>query len=195
LNKIDFPSFFENLLDHTGGKYPILIILLLQTVTTPLFVLLTAMPAQDNAEFNNPQGISLLIFGCVTLLIKNILLIYQFKYKNKDLITRLSLIHQSNNTETNLDLEKRAWKQVNSASKNYFVSDILLLIMIVLLPTIISGVVHCFYYISDCSFISAIIASGMVYDTSGIKCTINVETSDSRSNSKSILNATIGLGG
>ncbi len=41
----------------------------------------------------------------------------QFKYKNKDLITRLSLIHQSNNTETNLDLEKRAWKQVNSASK------------------------------------------------------------------------------
>lgn len=139
MNKIDFPSFFENLLDHTGGKYPILIILLLQTVTTPLFVLLTAMPAQDNAEFNNPQGISLLIFGCMTLLIKNIILIFQFKYKNEDLITRLSIIHQSNNTKTNLDLEKRAWKQVNSASKNYFVSDILLLIMIVLLPTIIFG--------------------------------------------------------
>ncbi len=56
MNKKSSPTFFEKLSRRTGRWYPILILLFIQFINTPLFILLTAMPAQQNTEMSKIQG-------------------------------------------------------------------------------------------------------------------------------------------
>ncbi len=66
-NKSKAEIFFDRLLLRTRGWYPILMVAVMQTINTPLLILLTVMPAQQNAEFSTTQGKSLLIFGIIAL--------------------------------------------------------------------------------------------------------------------------------
>ncbi|MHC1770294.1 MAG: putative bifunctional diguanylate cyclase/phosphodiesterase [Flexilinea sp.] len=139
MGKSNTASFFERLLRRTGKWYPISVLLTIQIVNTPLLVLLTAMPAQQNAEFSKSQGISLLIFGCIALLIRNTALLVQFNLSNKDLLIRLSELKDKEVTNTDPEQENRAWKQATSASRYYVLFEFIGLIIVVLIPTLIFG--------------------------------------------------------
>lgn len=135
VKKSKLDSFLENLLNRTGRWYPILILLFMQTINTPLIILLTAMPAQQNAEFSKIQGTSLLVFGIVVLLIRNTLLLLQVFPFNKDMIVRLSELSQSGMIKTNPKQERRAWEQASSFTKRYIYYEFMAGIALVLVPT------------------------------------------------------------
>ena len=132
MGKSNTASFFERLLRRTGKWYPLLALLLIQIVNTPILILLTAMPAQQNAEFSKSQGINLLIFGCIALLIRNVALLVQFNLSNKDLLIRLSGLKHEEVTNTDPEQEKRAWKQATSASRNYIFFEFIGLLILIL---------------------------------------------------------------
>ena len=83
-------SFLYRLYDKTGERYPIIILLILQSISIPLMIFLTSMPAQQNAEFNQTQGISLLIYGSVAILVRNLILFALFSFVNQDMLKSLS---------------------------------------------------------------------------------------------------------
>ncbi|MHB8855130.1 MAG: putative bifunctional diguanylate cyclase/phosphodiesterase [Bellilinea sp.] len=139
MNKISSPSFFEKLFSRTGGWYPILLLLFMQIVNTPLLILLTAMPAQQNAEISTDQGISLLVFGSIAVLVRNAVLLGQFYLFNKDLLNRLSQIGKPEAVNSNPAQEKRAWKQANTASNIYILFEFAGFIILVLVPTLVFG--------------------------------------------------------
>lgn len=132
-------SFFERLLRRTGKWYPLLVLLFIQIINTPLMVLLTAMPAQANAEFSKSQGMSLLIFGSIALLVRNAVLLIQFYLSNKDLLFRLSELNHPEAANTDPERERRAWRQANSVSKNYVISEFVGILILVLIPALLFG--------------------------------------------------------
>ena len=109
VNKTGFPSPFEKLLHRFGRWYPPLTIIVMQVINTPLLVLLTVMPAQENAEFSASQGTRLLIFGSLALLFRNIFLLFMFFQTNKDFLFTLSKLMQPGSVEASSEQEKRAW--------------------------------------------------------------------------------------
>lgn len=129
----------NKLLLNTGGWYPIFILLFTQTINTSLMLLLTAMPAQQNAEFTHTQGTSLLIFGGIALLVRNAFLLLQFSYFNRVLITRLSILNQPDPPEIDSETEKHAWNQATSIAKYYLFSEFMEFILLALAPTMIYG--------------------------------------------------------
>src|SRR3989337_2609534 len=115
MNKISSPSFSEKLFNRAGGLYPILLLLFMQIVNTPLLILLTAMLAQQNAEFSTAQGMSLLVVGSIAVLVRNVLLLGQFHLFNKDLLIHLSQIGKTGAVNIYPAQEKRAWRQATTA--------------------------------------------------------------------------------
>ena len=139
VKKNRFPAFIKRLLINTGGRYPFLILLYSQIINTVLMLLLTAMPAQQNAEFSKSQGISLLIFGGVALLLRNTILLLQFSHFNQDMFTCLSKLNLTGTVCTEPEQEKRAWEQATSATKYYIFFEYMELLALVLAPTLAYG--------------------------------------------------------
>ncbi len=139
MNKISSPSFSEKLFNRAGALYPIRLLLFMQIVNTPLLILLTAMPAQQNAELSKAQGISLLVFGSIAVLVRNALLLGQFYLFNKDLLFHLSQIGKPGAVNIDPAQEKRAWKQANTATNIYILFEFVGLIILVLVPTLVFG--------------------------------------------------------
>lgn len=139
MNKTSSPSFLEKLLQRMGRWYPILVLGLIQIISAPLMILLAAMPAFQNAELSKIQGTSLLIFGSIALLFRNVVLLIQFYYFNKDMFIRLSKLNQNGADNIDPEQEKRAWKQATSASKNQIVYEFIELFTLVMIPTLVYG--------------------------------------------------------
>ncbi len=133
-------TFLENLLNRTGGWYPILTVLLLQTVNTPLMILLTAMPAQDNAEFTHAQAVGLVVFASIAMICRNVFLLVQFILTNRDMIARLGqLTRNQKNSGVDPQQMKRSWRQANSAANRFLFYDIITSIILVLFPVLLFG--------------------------------------------------------
>lgn len=139
MNKTSSTAFYEKLFSRTGKWYPILMLLLMQTINTPLLILLTAMPAQQITEMSKEVGTSLLVFGSIAALVRNAAGIGLFYLLNKDLLIRLSKISQPGADNTDPEQEKRAWKQANSAVYVYILFEFAGLFILVLLPTLAFG--------------------------------------------------------
>ena len=102
-------------------------------------LLLTAMPAQENAEFSKTQGISLLIFGGIALLIRNAILLVQFSHFNRDMFTCLTKLSQTGSVCVDPQQEKLAWEQATSVTKYYLTFEFMELLAFVLAPTLVYG--------------------------------------------------------
>jgi diguanylate cyclase (GGDEF)-like protein len=139
VNKSSSPPILEKLFQRTGKWYPVLMLLVVQVISTPLVILLTAMPAQQNAAFNQTQGIHLLIFGSAALLVKNILQLGQSYFFNPDMIARLAQRNQNEATSSDPAQEKRAWKQATKAVSHFISFEIILFHGLVLVPTLLYG--------------------------------------------------------
>ena len=139
MKKSGSPSFYERLLKRTGSLYPIIMLLIGHLVNSPILLLLTAMPAQQNAGFNPAQGRNLLIFGGITLAFRIIILLLLFYFTNRQIFKRLSLLTQSQKTKTNPELEERAWKQANLASKRFIFFEFAGFHLLSLAPTLFYG--------------------------------------------------------
>ena len=113
--------------------------LLFQIINTPIIILLTAMAAQENARFTKAQGISLLIFGCVALLIRNILLLAQLYYFNREMFASLSKLNQPGLVNTDQVQERRAWEQAAAISRHQALYTFAEFFTLVLPPTLIYG--------------------------------------------------------
>jgi diguanylate cyclase (GGDEF)-like protein len=132
-------SLKHRLLLRTGRHYPLLVILFSQISNTFLMLLLTAMPAQQNAEFSKTQGISLLIFGLVVLVGRNFLLLIQFSHFNRDVFARLEKIKQPELSSPDALQESRAWEQATSATKKYLFLEFTESLIFVLVPVLLYG--------------------------------------------------------
>jgi len=133
------PTFFEKLLIRTGRWYPIVILVLTQLVNTPVTILLTVMPAQSNAELDKAQGIPLLIFGIIAILVRNLLLLGQFYLLNQDLLNQLSKIRKPGQVKADSEQGKHAWLQGNSAAYKYILLEFIEYYIIVMAPTLVYG--------------------------------------------------------
>ena len=132
-------SFLYRLYDKTGERYPIIILLILQSISIPLMRFLTSMPAQQNAEFNQTQGISLLIYGSVAILVRNLILFALFSFVNQDMLKSLSKLHLPRKGRIEPEQEKRAWDQATSAAKHYLFYELIGLLAVVIAPTLSYG--------------------------------------------------------
>ncbi|MDD5368821.1 MAG: EAL domain-containing protein [Anaerolineaceae bacterium] len=163
MNKTGSPSFLEKLLHRTGGRYILLTLLVMQLVNTSMLILLTALPAQDNAGFSISQATGLLIFGGIALLFRNVLLLVQIYRLNRDLISRLSKLGQPEAVNTDPKQEKRAWMQANSVSKRYIFLEFVELILFVQAPTLAFGYFGLHLSISQTVYLGlAALAAGLV---------------------------------
>ncbi len=164
MNQTNSHSFLERLLSRTGGWYPILMLLFMQMVNTPLMIILTAMPAQDNANFSKTQGAGLLIFGGIAMVLRNAVLLIQFYLLNKDLLFRLSKLEQpAAVVGASPQQEKRAWQEANSASRLYIVSEFVVFLILVLIPTLFYGYLKLQISSSQMIFLSlSAITAGLV---------------------------------
>ena len=129
----------EQLLYRTGEWYPLFVLLVVQTVNTFLVILLTALPAQQNAQFDPSQGLGLLTFGSAAYLFRNIFLLIRFKLKNEDIFTRLSHLRKHGKVDDDREVEKRAWEQATKASKQYIKVEGCGVVGLVFIPTLAYG--------------------------------------------------------
>jgi putative methionine-R-sulfoxide reductase with GAF domain len=134
---------------------------LMQTVNILLMLLLTAMPAQQNAEFSQTQGTSLLIFGAVALICRNVMMFFLYRHFNRDLFARLAKIGQPDAVVDPLQ-ERRAWEQATGSSKVCAFFEFLGIFTIVLFPMFIYG-----YFGLQLSF-AQIVYLGMAAMAAGI---------------------------
>lgn len=163
MNKRGVPLFLEKLLNRTGAWYPLLVLLAQQTVNTPLVILLTAMPAQENANFSQAQAAGLLGFGSIALVIRNVSLLFFFYYSNQDLISRLAKLSQLVAANDDPEQEKRAWEQANLASKRYIFVEFFALLLAVLAPMLVFGYVSLQITPAQMVYLSlAALAAGLV---------------------------------
>ncbi len=138
-NHFETISFLEKILKITGWLYPFLVIFLVQLISTPLFVVLTMLPANANAQFTEFQNNRLIVVGLVGLLVRNIFMMIIFYYSNRAVIVGLSEMKQSKYPENNSEIEKKRWKQATSASKKLIFLEFIGLITLVLIPVLIYG--------------------------------------------------------
>lgn len=139
MNQAGTPAILNHLLNRTGRWYPILTLLLMQLVNTPLMFLLTAMPVQTNAGLSRDQGLSLLLFGGVAVWVRNFSVLGQFYLRNRDLFARLASLNQPAGDMPNPRQEERAWEQANQATRFFVVREFVELLLVVLLPTLLYG--------------------------------------------------------
>jgi diguanylate cyclase (GGDEF)-like protein len=131
--------FFKKTFLKTGRRYPLLVLFYTGLINAILVLLLTAMPAQQNAGFSSTQGIQLLLLGAAGLLIRNVVLLLLFSHFNKDLLKRLEQISRPGAADADLWQEKQAWEQATSATKHYLTYEFVQSIILVLLPVLAYG--------------------------------------------------------
>lgn len=140
MNKKAQVNVIEKLFKRAGKWYPLLVLAIMQVVNTPLVILLTAMPAQQNAEFTAVQGNGLLIFGSAVFLVRNIVLLLQTYFYNKDMFNSLSILLGGEGTvRIDPGLRARAWKQAGSFSRHHVYFEFIGGFTLVMLPTLLYG--------------------------------------------------------
>jgi GAF domain-containing protein/HAMP domain-containing protein len=125
------------LLHRTKGWYPIVSLLVSQIITSPLGLLLAAVPSQVNAQLNTFQTTRLVIFAGILLLVRNLILLSTAYLVNQKMITRLKAVIIDPNSPVNENDEKTAWNQVTAFSWRYMVVALLSLYVFVLGPTLL----------------------------------------------------------
>lgn len=131
-----FPSFTGLLLARTGGWYPILVVALAQLATSPLGILLAAIPSRTNADLSTEQTLGTAVVAGVALLIRNFILLVGVYLSNRDACRRLSNWRRDIPLEPGTREEERAWGQITSLSWRYIVVAYALLILMALLPSV-----------------------------------------------------------
>lgn len=139
MKETGFAAFLDKLVEKWGGWYPFWMLVILQAINTPIVILLSAMPAQSNAEFNKTQGLGLLIFGGMAMIFRNVVLLISFSSFQRDMIARLAALKKNGSAAVDLEFEQRAWEQVNFASRRYVYLEFFGLVALVLLPTLLFG--------------------------------------------------------
>jgi diguanylate cyclase (GGDEF)-like protein len=163
MNGKSSPYPIERLFNRSGGWYPFLILLFMQLVNSPLMILLTAMPANDNAAFSKAQATSLLFFGSIAILVRNLLLLGQFYLFNKDLVKRLFVLAKPGTIETDPGQEERAWAQANSAANIYIIIEFGEFLVLVLVPTLLFGYYRLHLSLEQITYLSlAALAASLV---------------------------------
>lgn len=132
-------SFLDKLFRKTGRFYPIIILLVLQILSTPLLVILSIIPAHENAQFNSFQLEKLILIEIIGLSFRNLLMLILFYLFNQSVFRRLAIPTEMKNEDIHPDLEKKAWKQATTASRNIILFEFLGLIILVLIPILLYG--------------------------------------------------------
>lgn len=132
-------SFPARIFRKTGRFYPILILLIIQLISTPLLVILSIVPTQENAHFNSYQLENLIFVEIIGLFIRNLLMLILFYLFNRSVFQRLAILAEKKNEEIHLDLEQKAWKQATTASRNTIFFEFFGLIILVLIPIMCYG--------------------------------------------------------
>jgi diguanylate cyclase (GGDEF)-like protein len=109
------------------------------TINTALVLLLTAMLAQQNAQFNPSQGRALLIFSSIAYFIRNILLLIGCYYSNTEMFTQLSHLRKHGELKDDQEFTRQAWQQVNLITKRFLQYEVYGVVLLVFIPTIIYG--------------------------------------------------------
>jgi diguanylate cyclase (GGDEF)-like protein len=109
------------------------------TVNTALVLLLTAMPAQQNAQFSPSQGRSLLIVGGVAYVVRNVLLLINFYYSHPHMFRQLSHLHRHGKLNDDPEFERQAWEQVTHATKRFVRYEGYGVVLLVFIPTLLYG--------------------------------------------------------
>ncbi len=135
MKKSRLSNFIEKLLTRNGRRYPFIILIAMQTVNAILMVLLTIMPAQENAEFTQFQGSRLLLFLSAALILRNIIQLVLFSSFNKEMLACLS----PGTTKPGAKDKHLAWRQATSASSRHLLFEIAALFLIVSIPTMVYG--------------------------------------------------------
>jgi len=129
----------EQLFKRTCEWYPIIILFLMQTVNTPIVIFLIALSANQNAKLDPSDGKAILIFGSIAYIVRNILLLIEFYYRNRAMFKQLSHLNRYGKLNDDSVLENQAWEQVTRAAKRYIIFEGYGLILLIYLPTMAFG--------------------------------------------------------
>jgi len=130
-------SIRERILNHTGAWYPIIVLIAVHLITTPILLLLSAIPARVNAQLSYTQEVNLLGFSVIVFLVKNLFTLLLFFFSNREMFILLSGIFRNMPVNGNTVIGKRAWKQVTSSSKRYVLFDGITIVFFVIIPVLI----------------------------------------------------------
>ncbi len=116
-----------------------LVLTLMITINTALAILLTALPAQQNAQFNPSQGRAILVFSIIAYIIRNILLLISFYYFNSKIFAQLTHLRQYGELKDDPEFERQAWQQFTLATKKFIQYEGFGVVLLVFLPTLTYG--------------------------------------------------------
>jgi len=157
------PTIFEKLFNRTGKWYPLVVLLIVQAVTTPALVVLTALPASDNAGLTWYQGINLTVIGSIGLLFRNALLSLELYLFNREMFARLENLYQPSTGAENPQRELPAWQQATSFTRNLIFLEFVQLFVLVLFPLTLHGYYSLHLTVEQLVYVSlAVAASGLV---------------------------------
>jgi diguanylate cyclase (GGDEF)-like protein len=157
------PTIFKKLFNRTGKWYPLVVLLIVQAVTTPVLIVLTALPTSDNAGLTWYQGINLTVMGSIGLLFRNALLALELYLFNREMFARLEKIHQAGGTPEKAGQELRAWQQATSFTRNLIFLEFIQLFVLVLFPLTRHGYYSLHLTVEQLVYFSlAVAASGLV---------------------------------
>ncbi len=139
MKNTESPSKIEQLFNRTCERYPIIVLSGMLTINTVLIILLTAMPAQQNAQFSQSQGRALLMVGGIAYMIRNVLLVLWFYYSNPEMFQQLSHLRKHGELNDDPELEKQAWEQVTLATKRFIQYEGYGVVLLVFMPTLLFG--------------------------------------------------------
>lgn len=163
MNDHPAPTFFEKLFTRTGKWYPLVVLLIVQAVTTPVLIVLAALPTSENAGLTWYQGINLTVMGGIGLLFRNALLALELYLFNREMFARLEKIHQAGGTPEKAGQELRAWQQATSFTRNLIFLEFIQLFVLVLFPLTLHGYYSLDLTVEQLVYLSlAVAASGLV---------------------------------
>jgi GAF domain-containing protein/HAMP domain-containing protein len=136
MNQSDRSSPLARLLLRTGGWFPILVLLLAQLGTSPLGLLLAAIPSQINADLTSLQTIRVVTLAGILLLIRNAILLVMIYASNRQLFNRLIMWKRGTIIESETE-EEFAWKQATSFAWRYMTLAVASLFGFVLFPCLV----------------------------------------------------------
>ena len=139
MNDHPVPTFFEKHFIRTGKWYPLLVLLIVQVVTTPALVVLAALPTSENAGLTWYQGINLAVMGGIGLLFRNALLALELYFLNREMFVRLENLHQPPTGDENPQCAMRTWQQATSFTRNLIFLEFIQLFVLVLFPLTLYG--------------------------------------------------------
>ncbi len=157
------PTIFEKLFNRTGKWYPLVELLIVQTVTTPALVVLAALPASDNAGLTWNQGTNLIVIGGIGLLFRNALLALELFFFNREMFARLENLHQPGGAPGKSGQALRAWQQATSFTRNLIFLEFIQLFVLVLFPLTLHGYYSLHLTVEQLVYFSlAVAAAGLV---------------------------------